>query len=97
MATRRVQISTGLGAALGSVSVTDSNDYDSYFGNASVNVGLSRYASVNVSYSYYHYSFDRSLELSVPTPREMNRQIVQGGVSLWLPLLHRSRRPNATR
>jgi hypothetical protein len=35
--------------------------------------------------------------LPVLTPRETNRQVVQGGVSLWLPLFHRSRRPNATR
>jgi hypothetical protein len=97
MATRRVQISTQLGAALGSVGVSSSNDYDSYFGSASATVALSRYVGVNVSYSNYRYSFDRSVELPVLTPRETNRQVVQGGMSLWLPLIHRSRRPNATR
>jgi hypothetical protein len=97
MATRRVQISTQLGAALGSVGVSSSNGYDSYLGSASATVALSRYASVNVSYSNYRYSFDRTVELPVLTPRETNRQVVQGGVSLWLPLFHRSRRPNATR
>ena len=97
MATRRVQISTQLGAALGSVGVSAANDYDSYFGNASVNVALSRHASVHVTYSYYHYSFDRSVELPVFAPRDTDRQSISGGVSLWLPLLHRSRRPNATR
>ena len=97
MATRRVQVSTGVGAALGTVGVSGSNAYDSYFGTASVNVGLSRYAGVNVSYSYYQYSFDRSVELPVLTPRDLDRQSIQGGVTLWLPLLHRSRRPNATR
>lgn len=99
-ASRRVQVSTSLGAALGTVGIietTRSNGYNTFFGSLALTFGVTRYAGLNARYSYYHYSFDRTVQLPQATGPQLNRQSVQGGVSLWLPLAHRSRKPDAAR
>jgi hypothetical protein len=98
MPTRRLQVATQIGAALGTVGVTASaSGYNSYYGTASCNVALSRYAGLNVAYSYYQYSFDSSVELPQLSSRNLDRQSLQGGVTFWLPIVHRTRRPDAAR
>jgi hypothetical protein len=99
-ASRRVQVSTSLGAALGTVGLIDttgSNGYNTFFGTSAVTFGVSRYAALDVGYSYYHYAFDRGVELPQATGRHLNRQTVQAAVKLWLPIAYRSRRPHAAR
>lgn len=99
-ANRRVHVSTSVGGALGTVGVLEprlSNDYNTVFGSSALAFGLTRYAALTASYSYYHYSFDRTVQLPHATGRQLNRQSVQGGLSLWLPMAHRSRRPDAAR
>ncbi len=99
-ASRRVQVSTSLGAALGLVGLIDatrSNGYNTFFGTSALTFGVSRYAALDVGYSYYHYAFERGVQLPQTTGRQLNRQSVQAAVKLWLPIEHRSRRPHAAR
>jgi opacity protein-like surface antigen len=71
--------------------------YDTYLGTAGVTVALSRNISLGTSYSYYRYRFGTGATLPVGLARDVDRQSIQAYVSLWAPLINRSRRPNASR
>ncbi len=97
MASRRVQMSTGLGAALGTVGLTGGSGYNSYFSTSQMTVGMSRHVGLSLIYSFYHSSFDPSVPLPVAASRRLERQSVQGGVTVWLPVMKRAERPDAAR
>lgn len=96
---RRVRFHSGASASLGDVGLSGAggSGFNTYTGSSGVNFGLTRSIGVAVDYSYYHYSFKAGALLPRGLPREMNRQGITASLSLWAPLVHRARRPHASR
>jgi hypothetical protein len=69
--------------------------YDLYAGSAGVLYGLTSYAAVSVRYVYYYYDFPPGFDLPAGTPRRLDRQRVEAGMSLSLPLVRAGRAPGA--
>jgi hypothetical protein len=98
MVNRRVQFFSRVGASIGDVGLSgQQNRYDTYTGTVGANVGLTRNLAFNVNYSYYRYSFDEGVPLPPGVGRELGRHSVSTRLSVWVPLLHRTRRPDASR
>ena len=95
---RRLQFSSSVNGSLGTVGLeADAPGFDAYHGNASLTFALARFASVGMTYSYYHHRFAEGVALPAGFPRSTDRQSVRATVSVWAPLLQVTRRPNATR
>jgi hypothetical protein len=93
---RRVQFSSVASASLGRTGAS-SRHFDSYRGTIALSVALTRYMNTGVDYAYYKYVFDPLIELPTGVPRDVNRQSIRGHVTVWVPVLNRTRRSNATR
>ena len=72
-------------------------DFDTYLTSVGVSYGITRYVAVGVDYSYYRYQFEAGTVLPLGFSQRMDRQGVRAHVSLWAPLVHRARRPDAAR
>ncbi len=98
MINRRMQFASMLQGALGSVgSQSSGGTFDNYYATSNLSIALTRFMQAGVSYSYYHHRFDQSVVLPVGAEPLSERQSVSANISLWAPLLQRSRRPNAPR
>jgi hypothetical protein len=53
--------------------------------------------NVGVDYAYYKYVFDPLIQLEPGVPRDVNRQSIRAHVSVWAPLMNKTRRLNASR
>jgi hypothetical protein len=95
--TRRFDLSTTVQASRGKVGTLGLSDYYSYFGDVSLTTGLSRYFGVTTTYSYFRYNYDRAVILPQFTQPFRDRQSVSASLSMRLPLMSRSRRPDAAR
>jgi hypothetical protein len=96
--TRRLQFGASGRYAIGTVGVEDdAPGFDSYYGNATLSYALARFASVSLSYAYYHHRFDDNVILIAGYPRSLDRQSVRASVNLWAPLFQRARRNDASR
>ncbi len=73
------------------------SDFDTYLATAGVSYGITRNLAVGVDYSFYRYAFAAQAELPAGFSRTMNRQSVRAYLSLWAPLVHVVRRPDAAR
>ena len=68
-----------------------------YSGLLGLSAALNRYMNVGVDYTYYRYRFDEDFALDAGVPRNLDRQSIRGHLTLWAPILNRTRRPNAAR
>jgi hypothetical protein len=93
---RRVEFSSGVQGSIGKVGFGDQRDnqgaFDTYQGFANLAYALSRWANVNVSYSYYQYRFDTITLLPTGVARNFDRQSVRANLNLWAPLMNKARR-----
>jgi hypothetical protein len=97
---RRLELQTQVAATVGQIGFghgDSATGFDAYDATAGLTVALSRYLAVNTSYTYYRYTFDSDAPLSGAVFRRLDRQSVQAGLTLWAPLLHRTRRSHAAR
>ncbi len=95
--TRRIQFSALVTAMLGNSGYSEERDFDSYQGSLSVSTALNRFMSVGADYAYYRYTYDEQILLDPGLPFQMNRQSIRAHVSLWAPLMNRTRRADASR
>ena len=65
---------------------------DTYQAFTNLAYALTRWANVNVSYSYYRYRFDSITLLPTGIARDFDRQSVRGNVNLWAPIINKARR-----
>ena len=96
LVTRRIQFTSIAGAQIGSAG-SDSRQFDTYRGSAGLSVALTRYMNTGVDYAYYRYLMDPLIALPSGVPSRVNRQSIRGHISLWVPVLNRPRRANASR
>jgi hypothetical protein len=66
-------------------------------GSIGLEVGVSRNLALQTTYGYFQYEFDSSIALPLGVPRLIERQSIKLQLSVWAPLFHRARKPNATR
>ena len=97
MLNRRLQFGSAVGGALGSVGVGAEKNYDTYYASATLSYGLTRYMGLGTDYFFYRYRFDQTVLLPPGMSPHTNRQGVRVYLSLWAPLIHRARRPDAPR
>jgi hypothetical protein len=97
MLNRRLQFGSAVGGALGSVGVGAEQNYDTYYASATLTYGVTRYMGLGTEYFFYRYRFDETVGLPSGMSRHSNRQGVRVYLSLWAPLIHRARRPDAPR
>jgi hypothetical protein len=72
-------------------------DFDTYLGTAGVSYAFTRHLAVGLDYSFYHYEFAQGAVVPLGFNQQEDRQSIRAYVSLWAPLVHRARRPNAAR
>src|SRR6185503_92525 len=98
---RRVQVSAGGGFVSGNVgaglSGAGGSSYKVATGNASVRTALTRTTGVSVHYAYRHYRFGDPAALPIGLRANADRHTVRASLDLWVPLITRARRPNASR
>ena len=97
---RNLHLNFTVGAFIGNVGFTGTaNGFETYSGISTLTWALSRTLALNASYSYYRYDFEEDAQ-PVPLvglPLKTDRHSVQAGVVVWVPLLYRARKPDATR
>ena len=95
---RRVQVQTGAGFSRGNVGIgVASNGFTTYYGKASVTVGISRELAFSLNYAYLHYVYQSGVVLPDGLARRLDRQNVSATLDVWMPLFRVLRRPDATR
>jgi hypothetical protein len=62
------------------------NSYTSYRASAQLRRGLTRHLAAQVSYIYYKHDFGSDILLPVAFPHRLDRQGVNFGLNVWLPL-----------
>jgi len=96
---RRISVQGSVGTAFGNIGGTQNNSVggrrnplDSYYGNAGMNIGLTRNLALGVSYMYYHYTFNTSAFLPIGFPQQLDRHSVRATLNAWVPVIQRARR-----
>ena len=98
LASRRVQINSGVGASNASLGFEASgNRLWSYYGTAGIGVALSRHFSLGSGYNYYHYRLDDGVYRALGFAQQLNRHSVSVYISAWAPIFQKGQRPNASR
>jgi hypothetical protein len=95
---RRATLNFSTGYSKGDVGQgpADFRNFSSYTGVARTEYALMRRMGMFAEYVYYHYDFDKLIQLPQGTPHRLNRQGVRAGIMLTVPLLP-ERTPRATR
>ncbi len=70
---------------------TGSQRFDVYSGTARVQAALTEFVAITADYVYYRYNYPAGYDLPAGVPQQMNRQRVQIGASVWLPLVRAGR------
>jgi hypothetical protein len=84
---RRIEVSALAGASRGEVGDFRTNDhFTSYRATAQVRRALNRYMAAHVTYLFYQHDFGNQINLPIGFPQSLDRQGVQFGLSVWLPL-----------
>jgi hypothetical protein len=95
---RRWQFHSSFGATTGQIGFTlPANGFTAYSGTAGLTIGLTRDLGFGVDYSYARYVFGSGVQLPSGLSRRTDRERVFVHLSLWVPLVQRTRRPDATR
>jgi hypothetical protein len=95
--TRRIQFQAAANATTGNAGFSVGRRFDIYTGTVTLSTALTRFMNVGIDYAYYDYRFHEQIVLEPGVPRDINRQSIRGHVTLWAPLLNRSRTTNASR
>jgi len=95
--TRRWQLQASAHALVGEMGFGSGRKMDQYRGSVTLSTALNRFMNIGVDYAYYRYLFDSAVELEPGVPHEINRQSIRAHLSLWAPLMNRSRTANASR
>jgi hypothetical protein len=96
--TTRLAFQSGVGLSLGDVGASQpNNNFRNYFAMAGLTYGMTRLIGLGVDYVYYRYTFASSVVLPTGLAEWADRQTFLVSTKLWLPLLTRTRRVNATR
>ncbi len=100
---RRLNFRSAAGAVRGTLGVAgeatqqSANAFRSYFGTTGLSIALARSLALGTDYSYYRYGFNRLDGLPTGVAREMGRHSGRVYLSVWVPILQRGRRTNASR
>jgi hypothetical protein len=95
---RRFDFHSSAGAVSGDVGLgTNANAFWSYFGSTGLTVGITRSLALGTDYSYYQYRFDQVAGLPIGVARQMGRHSARVYLSVWVPLMQRGRRTDASR
>jgi hypothetical protein len=87
LASRRANVNLQVGYSTGLVGLaSDAPAYTTYFGNAGVDLGLTRLLAVRANYFYYQYAFERA-SATIDLPRQFDRHGVSVGLALWIPVI----------
>jgi hypothetical protein len=86
-----------VGFGMPSSTALGSRDYRAWIVATGLGFGLKRTLSLSLDYSYNHYSFGQAVQLPSALLQRLDRQSVRANINLWVPLLSRSRRLNASR
>ncbi len=95
---KRLEFQSSAGAVSGDVGLAnDANTFWSYFGSTGLTTGLTRSLALGTDYSYYRYRFDQILGLPTGVARQMGRHSARIYLSIWVPIMQRGRRTDASR
>lgn len=86
---RRIDLTASGSYAFGSFPLAEatSSDYSTYTANIRARFGLTNGLAAYADYTYYYYLFDNRVLLAPGLPPELTRNSIQGGITLWLPIL----------
>jgi hypothetical protein len=95
---RRVQFSASARASTGrNARLADENGFNLYHGAATLTYAFNRHVNVGLLMTTYHHRFGEQVTLPPGFGPWFDRHRVIAQISVWAPLLSRSRRVNATR
>jgi len=95
---RKLHLTTFGGGSRGKVGVASgSPNYWSVHTGASANYALTRLLAMSVSYTHYRYLFEEDAVLPAGMSHESKRQSISASLNLWLPIVQRMRKPDASR
>ena len=98
MISRQLQLLSRASASVGDFTFTGApSGFDTFTGSVGLTYGLTRNLGLGLQYSYYRYDFDQGAPLPTGVARNMDRQSLQANVNLWMPVVHRARREDASR
>jgi hypothetical protein len=98
MISRRLSFRSAAGAVTGDVGLSsNANTFGSYFGSTGLNLGITRSVALGTDYNYYRYSFARADGLPTGIARQMGRHSARVYLSVWVPIVQRGRRTDASR
>jgi hypothetical protein len=87
--TRRVDLTIGAGYSNGASILQQSAQFDTYTGDVSTSILLTRAISAYLQYVYYFYDFGTSALLAPGLPQKQARNGIRAGLTLSTPLLRR--------
>ena len=95
---RRLQFQSSAGAVSGDVGLSsNANSFRSYFGSAGLTLGVTRSLALGTDYTYYRYGFAQADGLPTGIARRLGRHSARVYLSVWVPILQRGRRSDASR
>jgi len=93
LVTRRLQLHSAAGGAVGTVGLsTNANRFSGYYGEGGFTIGLTRFMGLDVSYVKYHYHVGAQQVLPIGVFTQLDRQSIRFALQLWSPLINRGRR-----
>ena len=96
--TRRLAFRSYASAMNGDLGLgTEGNAFRSYSGTTGVTMAITRFLALGTDYIYYRYGFARVDGLPTGVARELDRHSGRVYLSMWVPILQRGRRTNASR
>jgi len=95
--TRRLQFRASTSASFGDSGFSNSRPYNIYQASAGLSSALTRFMNVGVTYSAFRYDFHDDIILDPGVPHHVDRRSILGHITLWAPILNRTRRADAAR
>jgi hypothetical protein len=86
---RRIDLTASGSYAFGSFPLAGTTDsgYSTYSANVHARFGLTSGLAAYFDYTYYYYLFDNGVLLAPGLPPGLTRNSIQGGITLWLPIV----------
>jgi opacity protein-like surface antigen len=96
--TRRLQFYSSVRGSLGHVGLgTSDNRVETYSGAAGLGYAFNRSLKVSADYLYYRYDMGRAAAVLPQAFSQLNQQSARVTLSVWAPILTRTRRGDASR
>lgn len=85
----RIQLTLNAGYLTGQLGLVDneSSNFKTFTGSASMMYALTELLGIDVSYSYFDYSFSQAASAPPGLRPRFDRNSVRAGLTLWLPLI----------